>query len=400
MPSFSYVAINAAGKTMKGRLMAANEVDLERRLKEQGMEMMRYKVVRSSRFSFGGSIRIRELIIFCVHMEQLERAGVPLLDSLADLRDTADSPAARDLLSDIYERVKSGNLLSAALEKHPKVFDKVFVGLVKAGEETGQLADTFMHLGAHLKWNDELRRKVKKSLRYPIFLLVLLSAVIALQMMYVVPQITKFLTSQGFDLPFHTRALIATSAAFVNYWYIIFGLPIFLFIIGSVMYRNSESFAYKVDKYLLKIPFIGAVILKASLARFTRFFTITFVSGIEILECIETAKNVINNRLIKETIQEVKNNVANGNTIAMALTTTERFPHLVLRMFKVGEESGNMEMALNNVNYFYEREVNDAVEAIVGVIQPALTIVMGALLFWIVAAVFGPVYDSFSKMNF
>lgn len=400
MAAYTYVAINTAGDTVKGKMVAVNELDLEERLKGLGLDLIRYRMVKSARVSFFGRIKARDLIILCIHLEQLERAGVPLLDAIADLRDTTESPRLRDLLSDVYELVKSGNVLSKALAKYPKVFDNVFIGLVKAGEETGQLADSFMHLANHIKWNEELRRKVKKAIRYPIGLLFLMAGVMTVMMLFVVPQISEFLLSQGFDLPIHTRALIATSDAFVNYWYLIFGTPVFLFMVGAVAYRTSDSFAYAIDKMMLRFPLIGQIIIKANLARFTHFFTVTFVSGIDILDCLETAKDVVGNRVLKEAINDVRQNVADGNSLTLALTATGRFPNLVLRMFKVGEESGNMEQALKNVNYFYDREVNDSVESIVGVIQPALTLLMGLLLLWITAAVFGPLYDSFSKMEF
>jgi type IV pilus assembly protein PilC len=400
MPNFTYVAINGAGDTVKGKIVAVNELDLEERLKGLGLDLIRYRMSKSSRMSFFGKVKPKDLIVLCIHLEQLERAGVPLLDAIADLRDTTDSNRLRDLLSDVYEQVKSGVLLSQAMAKYPKVFDTVFVGLVKAGEETGQLAESFFHLGNHIKWNEELKRKIKKAIRYPIALLILMMGVITVMMLFVVPQISEFLLSQGFELPIYTRALIATSEAFSNYWYIILGMPVFLFIIMSAAYRTSNNFAYTMDKILIKTPFLGQVAIKSNLARFTHFFTVTFISGIDILDCLDIAKEVVGNRVIKEAITDVRQNVAEGNSLTLSLTATTRFPNLVLRMFKVGEESGNMEQALKNVNYFYDREVNDSVESIVGVIQPALTIMMGMLLLWITAAVFGPLYDSFSKMEF
>ncbi len=401
MPTYSYVAINQTGETVRGKIAAVNEIDLEERLDGLGMDMIDFKLQKASKGGlFSGGIKTRDLIVFCIHIEQLDKAGVPLLDSLADLRDTTDSPKLRDLIADIYEQVKGGEMLSQALDKYPKVFGNVFVGLVRAGEETGQVADAFRHLANHLKWNDELRRKVKKALRYPIALMFLMAGVITMMMLFVVPQLSDFLTSQGFDLPIHTRALIATSEAFTDYWYLIFGFPV-LFIVGiNVAYRTSEKFAYVMDRIMLSVPYIGPVILKSNLARFSRFFSVTFVSGIEVLECLKTAHSVVGNRIVAEAVQNVRQSVAEGNSLTLSLTATEKFPSLVLRMFKVGEESGNMEDALENINFFYDREVNDSVEAIVGVIQPALTIVLGAIMFWITAAVFGPLYGSFEQMEF
>ncbi|NDF12851.1 MAG: type II secretion system F family protein [Proteobacteria bacterium] len=400
MPLYSYVALNQAGTTVKGKMIAVNEIDLEERMRALGMDLVRYKQTKSAKGGFHGRVKVRDLIVFCVHLEQLDKAGVPLLDSLADLRDSTESTKLRDLLSDVYEQVKGGLVLSEALSKYPKVFDVVFIGLVKAGEQTGNLSETFAQLGQHLKWNEALRNKVKKSIRYPIALLVLMSGVITVMMLFVVPQLSNFLVSQGFELPIHTRALIATSEIFVHFWYIILGIPVLFIMLIRLGCRYSESFAYQVDKIMLKMPFIGSVILKANLSRFVHFFTITFTSGIEVLECLQTAQNVVKNRVMREAIQTVRQNVSDGNSITLSLTATNKFPSLVLRMFKVGEESGNMEDALENINYFYDREVNDAVESIVGTIQPALIIVMGLLLFWVTSAVFGPLYDSFSKMDF
>lgn len=400
MPLYSYSAINEKGQTVRGKMTAVNELELEERLKGLKLDLVKSKTEKKAKASFLSSVTIKDLIIVCVHLEQLDRAGVPLLDSLSDLRDTADSPALRDLMAEIYENVKSGTMLSDAMKKHPKVFGDVFVGLIKVGEETGQLSESFKHLGEHLKWNEALRAKVKKAIKYPIFLLILLSGVIALMMTFVVPQLSEFLSSQGFDLPIHTRALIATSEAFVNYWYLILGTPVLIVTLIIVFYKTSYKFAHFVDRILLHLPFIGPVVLKSNLSRFCHFFSVTFVSGIDILDSLDTAQNVVENRIIKDAIQLVRQSVSQGNSLTVSLTNTERFPNLVLRMFKVGEDSGNMEQALHNINFFYDREVNDSVDNIVGVIQPALTIIMGLILFWITAAVFGPLYDSFSKMEF
>ena len=200
-------------------------------------------------------------------------------------------------------------------------------------------------------------------------------------------------------MPACLRALIAFSSAFEHYWYLIFGLPIVLFITIKIFYRTSEPFAYKFDAFMLKLPILGPTILKINMARFTHFFAVMFNSGVDILEALEAARGVVGNRVLKESIEIVKNNVMEGNTLTSSLRMSNQFPNLVVRMFKIGEDSGNMTEALENVNFFYNREVNDAVESMTGFIQPALTVVMGLLIFWIIAAVFGPLYESFSKIK-
>jgi type IV pilus assembly protein PilC len=340
------------------------------------------------------------MIILCLHLEQLSRAGVPIHEALADVRDSTESIKLRDLMSDVLEKVKTGNRLSEAFGYYPRVFNEIFVGLIAAGEKNGNLTDSFVNMAEHMKWTNDLRRKVKKATTYPIVLLVVMSAVIAVLMVAVVPKLLKFLIDQGFAIPFHTKALIWTSEAFQSSWYIIFGFPIFTFIFLRMMYRINEGFAYKIDAVILKLPAIGNTVRKINLARFTHFFAVMFKSGIDIPEALLSSRNVVKNRVIKESIDIVHRSIVEGNSLTNSLRISNQFPTLVIRMFKVGEDSGNMNDALSNIKFFYDREVSDSVDRMVGMISPALTVVMGALIFWVIAAVFGPLYQSFANIKF
>ena len=400
MPSYNYTAINDAGRNVRGVVVADNELDLEARLKQQGLDLISAKETQSKKTSRFGKIKLKDMIVMCLHMEQLDKAGVPLHDAIADVRESSDSPKLRDVLTGVYEAVKNGVMLSKALAAYPRIFNEVFTGLIAAGEKTGNLSESFMHLAEHLKWSAEIRRKIKKATRYPIVLLVVITGVITTLMMAVVPKMVDFIISQGFSLPLHTRALIALSNAFDQFWYAIIGVP-FALIVGLVIaYRMSESVAYKVDSVILKLPLFGSTVRKIDMARFTHFFSVMFNSGIDVLESLEAAKGVVSNRVLREAIDLVKTNVSEGTSLTASIQMSNQFPNLVVRMFKVGEDSGNMKDALENINFFYNREVNDAVDAMVGAIQPALTVVMGIMIFWIIAAVFGPLYESFSKIKF
>lgn len=398
MPNYNYTAINANGRMMRGTASAENDLDLEARLKHLGLEVVKSREL-SGRKKRGGRIKIKELIVVCLHLEQLDRAGVPLHDALADVRDSVDSPRLKNTLADVYESVRNGVVFSQALAKHPNVFDSVFVGLISAAEQTGNLTDSYHHLAEHMKWTMDLRRKVKKAIRYPIALLLVLSGVITVLMMAVVPKLVEFIISQGFTLPWHTRALIAFSDIFQSYWYVIFGTPVLIAATIITLTRISEGFAYKWDALKLRMPVIGSTLRKIDLARFSQFFSVMFRSGIDVLDSLEGAKGVVKNRVIRESIDFVKTTVTEGNSITTSLQYSNQFPNLVIRMFKVGEDSGNMNSALENINFFYNREVNDSVDNMVGMIQPILTIFMGLMIFWIIAAVFGPLYQSFSKMK-
>jgi type IV pilus assembly protein PilC len=400
MPSYNYTAVTAKGRTIRGSTSAENDLDLEARLRQLGLELVSSRELSGKRKRGGRRIKVKDLIVVCLHLEQLDRAGVPLHDALADVRDSVDSPKLKDVLADIYESVKNGVLFSKALAQHPNVFDSVFVGLISSAEKTGNLTDSYHHLAEHMKWTMDLRRKVKKAIKYPIALLLVLTGVISVLMVAVVPKLVDFIMSQGFTLPAHTRALIAFSNAFQNYWYIIFGTPVLIAMTIIILTRTSENFAYRWDSLKLRIPLVGTTLRKIDLARFSQFFSVMFRSGIDVLDSLEGAKGVVRNRVIKESIDFVKTSVTEGNSITASLQFSNQFPNLVIRMFKVGEDSGNMNSALENINFFYNREVNDSVDNLVGMIQPMLTVVMGLMIFWIIAAVFGPLYQSFSKMKF
>ena len=399
MTTFTYRAIDETGRTVRGTIVADNEMDLESRLKQMKLDLISAKSMGAKKGG-RGKIRVKNLIIMCMHLEQLDRAGVPLHDALADVRDASETPKMRDILTGVHEAVINGSPFSKALAAYPRVFNDTFVGLIASGEKTGNLAEAFTHLAEHLKWTAEIQRKIKKATRYPMVLILVITGVIGVLMTFVVPKLVDFLMAQGFNLPLHTRALIAFSWACENYWYLMLGVPVGLVMFIIALYRLSDVWAYRMDVIVLRLPLIGDVVRKIDMSRFTHFFAVMFNSGIDILEALDAAAGVVHNRVLKEAVTKVRLNVTEGNTMTSSLMSSNQFPSLVVRMFKVGEESGNIKEALDNIKFFYTREVNDAVEAMVGAIQPILTVVMGVLIFWVIAAVFGPLYESFSKMKF
>jgi type IV pilus assembly protein PilC len=400
MPTFNYKAVDITGKMVRGRMTAANDIDLEERLKGIGLDILNSRELKGKVYNILNAISSKDKIMLCVHLQQLDKAGVPILDALADVRDSTESPRLKDLIADIYESVKAGAMLSEALAKHPETFDSVFIGLVAAGEKTGNLHESFGNLAHHLKWGGEIKRKIKKAMYMPIFTVIVLCGSIGVLMVKVVPQLTQFLKSQGQEMPVHTRALIATSDFMENYWLVVLLIPIFLVFLIKTLKRTTPGFAYGWDKTMLYMPVIGKPLRKIDLARFTHFFSILYNSGIDILDCLKVGQQVVKNRVLLDSVVKVRKIVSEGNSLTGALRSTNQFPSLVVRMFKVGEDTGNMKEALENINFFYDKEVDDAVDGIVGSIKPALTIVAGTVLAWMAAAVFGPIYDTIGKASF
>jgi type IV pilus assembly protein PilC len=244
-----------------------------------------------------------------------------------------------------------------------------------------------------------MRRKVKKAVTYPVFTLVVMVGVVIFMMTSVVPQLKTFLEAQGQELPGYTKALLSTSEFFQNYWYVVIGIPVAWVFLLKTLKRTSQKFLLKWDGFKLKWPVLGPTIRKMDLAKFTRFFGVMYTSGIDILECLKISQQVVRNTVLVDCMNTVMKSVSEGSSITAALRRSGQFPSLVVRMFKVGEDSGNMKEALENINFFYDREVNDTVDALVASIKPMLTIVLGIILVWIAAAMFGPIYGTIAKMQ-
>lgn len=400
MPLYRYRAINAKGRKNTGKLSAANEAELDERLAELGLELIDVEEQRDSRLSalFAGRVRTRDLIELCIDMEELIRAGVPVLDALTDVRDATTSPRLRDVLSAVASDVGNGRMLSLALAEHPQTFNDIFVGVINAGERSGNLEDAFHHLVGHLKWTDEMNQKIRAAARYPLFVLVTTIALAMAMMLFLVPELSRFLTSLQMDLPTMTVALLATSRFVQEWWWVVLATPLILVLLVRFLHRNSPSMAHRLDYLLFRLPGIGIVLRKIALSRFAHFFTVMYKSGIGILECMETARGVVANRSLSASLHIARERVEQGSTLTNALRSTAEFPDLVIRMVRVGEESGNLDRSLESITYFYDREVSDSVDRMVGAVQPTLTLLVGALLVWIVLAVMGPMYDSFSNL--
>jgi len=402
MPKFSYRAINDKGRPIRGVVNAQNETELFNRLNESGMSLLDCKEMNEKTSKLANltakKVKIRDLIQMFVHLEQLQKAGVPLLDALSDVRDTAESTRLRDIMGDVYSEVASGSSFSVALSKHPTTFEPIFISLINSGEETGNLTNSFTQVIKHLKWTDAMRSKVKKATRYPKILGFVVTLVVYVMMTMVVPDVTGFLKELGQELPPVTLALIATSEFFQNHFPLILATMVGAYIILRVSRSMSEGVRYRTDYLALHSPF-GTLIRKISLARFCQTFAVLFTSGLEILKCLEAAKQTAGNMVLLEALERVKQNVQEGSPLSVALNTSGEFPSLVVRMVKIGEESGNLTGVLEQVSEFYNQDVNDAVDGMITMIEPAMTVILGGIILWIAAAVFGPIYGSLGKMG-
>jgi type IV pilus assembly protein PilC len=401
MPLYRYRAMNQSGRNVSGMLNAVNVMDLESSLSVMGLDLVRHAEIKHGALSslFQGRVTNDDLIQLCVHLEQLDRAGVPLLDALNDVREATHAQHLHQVLTEVVKNVGEGMHLSRALARHPKIFSPVFTGVVAAGEQSGSLSEAFKHLGDHLKWLADTAEKIRKATRYPLFMLAMVAAVVGLMMVFVVPQVASFLISTTGELPFMTRALIWTSDFIATYWWVILGLPAVAVLALQIAAHRSPRAARRLDAAMFRIPVVGVVLQKLALARFAHFFALTFRSGIDILDCLKTGEGVVGNHALAHALQSARLDIQAGSSLSNALNATGQFPHLVVRMFRIGEETGKLDEALENIGYFYDREVDNAVQRMIGMIEPGLTLVIGAVVLWVVVGVIGPIYDSIGSLG-
>lgn len=396
MPKYNYKASDPDGNVRQGMLETANVDELELRLDRMGLMLISQKSASgASRTSFfkRSPITRQDLIIFCFDMEQMTSAGVPVLDGLKGLRDELEKPQFREVVAALVEDIEAGKRLSEAMQAQPEVFDEVFSQLIEMGERTGCLDKIFLDMTENLKWEDELISQVKKVMMYPIIVLFVVTGLVFFLMIFLVPKLVGFISEMGGDLPLHTRALIATSDFVTAWWYVLMLVPIAFFIFVKIGVKWSINFRRVVDRIKLRLWLFGPLSRKIILVRFASAFALMYKSGIAILECLKISEGLANNLVLKEAIQAARGMVSDGMEISASFREVKLFPPLLLRMLKVGETTGNLDVSLRSISYFYNREVKELIGKMETMIEPMMTLVLGFIIGWVILSVLGPIYD-------
>ncbi len=394
MPFFDYRAIDQTGRAVKGVLSAVNDIDLELRLKRMGLDLVTLAEL-SRQYAPKGRERItrRDLITFCIHMRYITRASIPLLEGLRDLRDSMEKRGFRDVLTALLEDLEGGKVLSQALASHPAVFGTVFVHSIKAGEQTGLLDEVFERLSESLKWQEEVASKAKRLMIYPALVLAVVGAAILFLLLYLVPQVLSLVKTMGVTLPLPTLILLALSQALRSYW-----LPLLAITLGTAIglpywIRRTEAGQWWWDRTQLRLPVIGPILQKIVLSRFTNTLAMMYRSGVTVLDALRSGEMVAGNRVIAGGIRRAGQQIAEGRGLSESFNSLGLFPPLVIRMLRVGETTGALDEALDNVTYFYNRDVLESIENGLKILEPVLTAFLGILLGGILVSVLLPVYD-------
>ncbi len=400
MPQFQYKAVDAKGKKIAGRIHATNLLEVEHRLASQDQDLISCVEVAPSPFRFGRrKLTRRDLINMVFQLEQLTKSGVPLLEGLRDLRDSAPLGYYRDVLTSITESIEGGKTFSQSLRDFPNDFDSVFTALISVGEESGELPRILKDMGETLRWADELMSTTVKIMMYPTIVAVVVFGVTAFLMIYLVPMIIPFVAEMGGEIPLHTKVLIAVSGAFVDYWWLIIGVPIAAAVAVKTAARTRPEFRMALDRFKLRLPLIGPITFKIKIARFANYMALLYASGITVLRALDICRDLMDNQVMSKAIATGRQSIADGRGISESFASVDLFPPLVVRMLRVGENTGNLDDALLNVSYFYNREVQEAIDKIEPAISPVLTVIMGTMLGWIMMSVLGPVWDAVAKVG-
>ncbi|MDH5516912.1 MAG: type II secretion system F family protein [Gammaproteobacteria bacterium] len=402
MARYKYNSINEAGRRVKGVMVADNIEDVDLQLRNIKLELISAKRLKQSRFiSSSGEkpLSRKERIIFTFQLGQLLSAGVPLLEGLADLRDSFSEAHIKALLSALLESIEGGESMSQAMSKHPRSFNNVYVNLIEVGEQSGELNKVLEELEDMLKWQEELRSQTKQIVMYPAIIGTIMLIAFIVLMIFVVPQMLSFMNQFDNELPLYTKALLVVSDLVENYWYMMIIVPLVSVVLIKLAAKRSYRFRYFLDKYKLKLWLIGPIMQKIKLARFSNNFALMYKAGITVLESMKVSKGLLGNCVLEQAIDEAYDMISEGETISIAIDNTRVFPPLVVRMFKIGESSGELDVSLKNVKYYFDREVKEALATIEPVLQPLLIFFLALILVWILASVFGPIYDSIGTLR-
>ena len=404
MPQFAYQGRNARGELVKGVLEGASSGAVADQLFNTGITPVHINEASASvaaapagggilQMRFGEApVELADLMLFSRQMYTLLKAGVPIVRGLAGLQESAQNPMLQTALGDVRESLESGRELSLSLRRHPKVFTNYMVSLVRVGELTGRLDQVFLSLSEFFAFEKKMREDIRAALRYPTIVILALVAAMFIVNIFVIPAFGKIFASFKTELPLVTRMLIATSDFFVAYWPLMIVLLIAA-IAGWRLYVATPAGRYQWDRLKLRLPVVGELIHKATLARFSRSFALSGKSGVPIVQALAVVANVVDNAYLEARILQMRDGIERGESILRTAVAAGVFNPVVLQMVAVGEESGEIDALMSEIADMYEREVAIEVEGLTAKLEPILLVFMGVLVLILALGVFLPMWD-------
>jgi type IV pilus assembly protein PilC len=398
MPRFRYRAADAQGNRVQGELSAINDIDLDLRLRRMGITLIRARQATGEGYFHPRHANRRDLISFCFHMQQIARANAPLLEGLKDLISSTENSRFRDLLTLVADDLEGGKLLSEALAVHPKVFDRVFISLVRAAEKSDQMEVVFARLETRLKQQDELQTEFTRLLIYPSLAAFAVLAAAGVLLFYLTPKLALLVNSLNLPMPVTTRALVALSGLIRTQLAWILAIAGLGGLILAFLTHQSPRLAEKADGFVLRLPILGAALRKRILARVSGLLALLLQSGVGLLDGLQACAESANNRVIRRKILAATQLIAGGGSVSDSLARQAILPPLVLRMIHTGETNGALAEALENVAWFFERDSKETITRSLKLLEPGLAALLGLLLALLLLSVFLPIYQIIGEL--
>ncbi|HAC56025.1 TPA: secretion system protein [Candidatus Saccharibacteria bacterium] len=397
MPIFSYQATNQRGKTINGTLNATDKETALSLMKRQGLKPISIEAqsaVKKGALGFmKPKVKITDLVLFTRQLSTMVSAGVPLLRALTTMRDQVENPTLHAIIGDLIKDIQNGVSLADAMQKHPDVFNDIFVNMVRAGEAAGIVDDILKRLATQVEKNASMRKKIKSASTYPIVLLALTVGAFLGLMIFIIPRIAAILKDLGgpdAELPLITQVMINISSFMTTYWYIVVGgtaLAIFLL----RRYVKTPAGRYQLHSLVLKVPILNNLIVKISVARFTRTFAALIGAGVSVVEALKVTSRAIGNDVYQKAIEAAAEDVVNGKQLSQSLEGNKLFPGIVPQMLAVGEETGQTDEVLVKVADFYDEEVDAIIDGLSSILEPVMIVIMGGMVGLVAASVMGPI---------
>ena len=397
MPSFSYQAVDTNGKTVSGIISATDKntaVSLigKQKLKLVSMELSS-TVKKGTITFFKPKVKISDLVLFTRQLSTMVSAGVPLLRSLNTMYDQVENPTLKEVIGDLIKDVEGGVSLAEAMQKHPDVFNDIFVNMIRAGEAAGIVDEILNRLATQTEKNASMRKKIKSASTYPIVLLTLTIGAFMGLMIFIIPRIGEILKDLGGEdakLPAITQIMLDLSGFMTSFWYIVLG-GTFLIVFSLRRYIKTPAGRYQLHAFVLKVPILKTLVTKIAVARFTRTFAALIGAGVSVVEALRVTARAVGNDVYRKAIEQAAMEVVNGKQLSQAIEGNQLFPGIVPQMLAVGEETGQTDIVLVKVADFYDEEVDAIIDSLSSILEPVMIVIMGGMVGLVAASVMGPI---------
>lgn len=391
---FVWEGMDNSGKRVKGEMSGQGDAVVKAMLRRQGINPIRVRKKPKPLFGTSGGKKItaKDIAVFSRQMSTMMSSGVPLVQSFEIVGRGHENPKMQELILGIKGDVEEGNQFADALAKQPRHFDELYVNLVRAGEAAGILEDLMNKIATYKEKTEAIKAKIKKALFYPAAVVIMAFVVTAVLMIFVIPQFSQLFGDFGAELPALTTFVINASDMFVEYWYLIFGAVIGAGVGLMELNRRSKAFNHLVQRFSLKIPVIGDILVKATIARFARTLSTMFAAGVPLVEAMESVAGAAGNVVFGEAILRMRDEISTGTQLQVAMREVNLFPNMVVQMVSIGEEAGSIDTMLGKVADFYEEEVDNAVDAMSSLMEPLIMAVLGVLIGGLVIAMYLPIF--------